>query len=209
LNRSTDGEVGAQVVADNAAEPMAERVSDHQLEQLNDEELTEILIVEQQAFVVLYQRYVTRVYSYFAWRFGQRHAEDLTSDVFTRALAARSSFEIGRAWRPWLFGIARNRALEHLRTLKRDSSEPEFTELDMKESATDVSAEVVFDEQAKAVRQIVATLPDSQREAVELRFWAGLSYREITEVLGGSEGALRVQIHRTLRVLRDRIEGAT
>lgn len=63
-------------------------------------------------------------------------------------------------------------------------------------------------EQAKAVRKMVAELPEGQREVVELRFWAGLSYREIAEVLGGSEGALRVQIHRTLRTLRDRIEGA-
>jgi len=179
-----------------------------QFESLTDEELTEIFVEDQQAFVVLYRRYVTRMYSYFAWRFGSRHAEDLTSDVFTRALTGRSGFQIGKAWRPWLFGIARNRALEHLRALKKDSSEPEFSESDVRESVADVAVEVEVNEQAEAIRAIVAELPETQREAVQLRFWAGLSYREISEVLGGTEGALRVQVHRTLRVLKDRMEKA-
>lgn len=176
------------------------------LETLTDEQLTELFIEEQQAFVVLYERYVTRVYSYFAWRFGQRHAEDLTSDVFTRALTTRSKFEIGKSWRPWLFGIARNRALEHFRKLKRDFAEPEFEESDVKETVADASISAEQSEFAMAVRELISTLADDQREAIELRFWAGLSYREIGELLGKSEGAMRVQIHRTLRALRERIE---
>ncbi len=176
------------------------------LENLTDEQLTELFIDEQQAFVVLYERYVTRVYSYFAWRFGQRHAEDLTADVFTRALTVRSKFQVGKSWRPWLFGIARNRALEHFRKLKRDYAEPEFEESDVKETVVDASVSAELSERANAVRELVSTLSDDQREAVELRFWAGLSYREIGELLGKSEGAMRVQIHRTLRTLRDRIE---
>jgi RNA polymerase sigma factor (sigma-70 family) len=111
-------------------------------------------------------------------------------------------------WRPWLFGIARNRALEHFRFLKRGGSDPEFEESHVREYVADVSVEVEIGEDAEAIRQLVASLPDGQREAVELRFWAGLSYREISEVLGGSEGALRVQLHRTLRGLRDRLDGS-
>ena len=202
-----DDAVSSTESVDRSTESASEHAIVSPLELLDDEQLTAMFIDEQQAFVVLYRRYVSRVFSYLAWRFGMRHAEDLTADVFTRALKARSKFQIGKAWRPWLFGIARNRSLEHLRSLKRDAAEPEFEESDMSEFVADVSTEVVMDDQAQAVRKIVAELPEGHREVVELRFWAGLSYREIAEVLGGSEGVLRVQIHRTLQTLRDRIEG--
>lgn len=191
-----------------AESPLASNKTQQELDPLSDEELTEIFVEETQAFVVLYRRYVDRVFSYFAWRFGRSYAEDLTSDVFTRALKAREKFQQGKAWRPWLFGIARNRALEHGRFRKRDSSESEFNESSVKEHAPDVAVEAELGEQAQAIRKMVASLPEKQREIVELRFWAGLSYREISEILGGSEGSLRVQTHRTLRELRNRLEGA-
>lgn len=173
-------------------------------DQLSDEELTAIFVDEAQAFVVLYRRYVDRVFSYFAWRFGWSDAEDLTADVFTRALKARTGFKRGKAWRPWLFGIARNRALEHSRYRGRNGPLAKMS--NDEESVPGPAAEVEAAERAQAVRMAVSELSDSQREIVELRFWAGLSYREVAEILGGTEGSLRVQVHRILRTLKAQVE---
>jgi DNA-directed RNA polymerase specialized sigma24 family protein len=93
LKLSDDGAVDSLVEGDSTVKDVHETERLEQLDRLDDEELTAIFVGDKQAFVVLYRRYVTRMYSYFAWRFGQNHAEDLTADVFTRALAARSGFK--------------------------------------------------------------------------------------------------------------------
>jgi hypothetical protein len=89
--------------------------------------------------------------------------EESSEPAVDRLLLDRLAELDDELWRPWLFGIPRNRALDHLRSLKRDSAEPVL--------------------QKSVIRDYVA------------------------EVSGGTEGALRVQIHRPLRTLRDQIEG--
>ena len=148
---------------EESSEPAVDCLLLDRLAELDDEKLTEIFVDGQQAFAALYQRYVTRVFPTSLGGSDSDMRRILTADVFTRALAARSKCQTGKLWRPWLFGIPRNRALDHLRSLKRDSAEPVL--------------------QKSVIRDYVA------------------------EVSGGTEGALRVQIHRPLRTLRDQIEG--
>jgi RNA polymerase sigma-70 factor (ECF subfamily) len=156
---------------------------------------------DRQAFLALYHRYVERMFSYFAWRFGRGDAADLTSEVFLRALHGAHRFERGRSWVAWLYGIARNVAGEHIRSGRRSGHG-----IEMADVTVSPDEELARDQREALVRRAVAALPSQQREVVELRFWAELSYREIAEVTGRSEAALRVQAHRALRHLRTRLE---
>lgn len=167
----------------------------------DDESLGLLAAADRQAFLTLYRRYVERMFSYFAWRFGRGDAADLTSEVFLRALHNAHRFERGRSWAAWLYGIARNVASEHLRHGKRDRAG-----IEMADVTVSPDEELLQGQQEEYVRVAVSELPVQQREVIELRFQAGLSYREIAEVTGRSEAALRVQAHRALRQLKSRLE---
>lgn len=170
------------------------------LESRSDEELALLTVSDRNAFRTLYRRYVDRMFSYFAWKFGRADASDMTSEVFVRALRSVSQFEKGRSWPAWLYGIARNVANERLRKRKRGQPLPE----------PDISAHpddgLVNDELRRDVRLAITKLPAQQREVIELRFWADLSYRDIAAVTGRSETALRAQLHRAIVSLRPLFE---
>jgi RNA polymerase sigma-70 factor (ECF subfamily) len=167
----------------------------------DDESLGLMAAEDRQAFLALYRRHVGRMFSYFAWRFGRSDAADLTSEVFLRALNSARRFEKGRSWAAWLYGIARNVASEHIRHGRRERAGIELADV-----TVSPDEELLQGQQEERVREAVSDLPELQREVVELRFWAGLSYREIAEVTGRSEAALRVQAHRALRQLKAKLE---
>ena len=170
------------------------------LESRSDEELALLAASDRTAFRTLYRRYVDRMFSFFAWKFGRDDAPDLTSEVFVRALKAASQFGEGRSWPAWLYGIARNVASEHLRKRNRRQRplEPDVT--------AHPDDDLVDDELRREVRLAIEKLPERQREVVELRFWADLSYRDISAVTGRSETALRAQLHRAVVSLRPLFE---
>jgi RNA polymerase sigma-70 factor (ECF subfamily) len=163
---------------------------------LGDEAFAALAGSDRQAYVLLYERYVGRMFSYFAWRFSRTDAADLTSEVFLRALSVIGKFEAGRSWAAWLYGIARNLATEHLRKRSRD----DYVRRDDVEDGPETG--LLQSEREKSVRAAVATLSAAQREVIELRYWAGLSYRDIASITGRSEGAVRVQAFRTLERLK-------
>jgi RNA polymerase sigma-70 factor (ECF subfamily) len=170
------------------------------LRDASDEELALQVLKSRDAFLTLYLRYVNGVYSYFTWKFGSTDAEDLTSDVFLRVLEASSKFQRGRNWRAWLFGIARNRAMEFSRQLKRSAkAAPSEGSGEHALSAADTAERA---EEENTIRRMVEALPQQHREVIELRYWAGLSFPEMAQVLDRREGALRVQMHRILQILR-------
>lgn len=172
---------------------------------LSDEALAESAIEDRSAYIELYHRYVNGVHSYFAWKFGRVVAEDLVSETFTRALNSLHRFDAGRSWKAWLFGIARHVSREHARRRAREpvtTSDPieVISESPGPETAAIDSERVAF------TRALVAGLSAGDREALELRFWAGLSYREVAAVMGTSEGAARVRVHRSLQKLKSQLE---
>jgi RNA polymerase sigma-70 factor (ECF subfamily) len=166
----------------------------------DDETLAALAATDREAFRLLYRRYVDRMFSYFAWKFGRSDAPDLTSEVFLRALRGIGRFEKGRSWAAWLYGIAANVGRERRRIIARDlRHEP----LEMTE---DPVADALQGERERAVREAVAMLPARQREVIELRYWAGLGYRDISDITGRSETALRAQSHRALEKLKSLFE---
>jgi RNA polymerase sigma factor (sigma-70 family) len=153
------------------------------------------------SFAALYERTFPRVYAYVASLLRDRTAaEDVTAQAFERAYRKRRSYRARRGSREaWLFGIARNAALDELRRRKRRArleAEPEDTRA---VGAYD-HAELAL--RREAVRAALATLDGRERDLLALKFSGGLSNAEIGSVLGMSESAAGTRLHRTLTKLR-------
>ena len=127
-------------------------------------------------------------------------AEEVTAQAFERAYRKRRSFDSRRGnRRAWLFGIARNAALDELRRRKRTAAlvaDPEDADVagphELAESAV----------RRAALREGMKALDARERELVSLKFFAGLSNSEIATVIGTSESNAGTRLHRTLAKLR-------
>jgi RNA polymerase sigma-70 factor (ECF subfamily) len=126
-------------------------------------------------------------------------AEDVTAQAFERAFRKARSYDPGKgAPRAWLFGIARNAALDELRRGKRVATlvaEPADTT-----AAPDDEAERAI--RRAAVRNALADLPPRDREIVALKFFAGLDNAELAAVIGVSASNAGTQLHRAMTKLR-------
>jgi RNA polymerase sigma-70 factor (ECF subfamily) len=165
------------------------------------------------AFEPLYRRYLAQVYSYAYYELGDHHdAEDATERTFLLALsdlwrfeerAQPSDGEGASTFRVWLFRIARNVVANHRRTRRRRPEAP-LEAAAVIHDPLDVERDAVARADAAAAWAAVGRLPGDRRRAVVLRFVEEMSTAEIAGVLGRSEGAVRVLIHRALRtVARD------
>jgi RNA polymerase sigma factor (sigma-70 family) len=151
-------------------------------------------------FEVLYRSSRDDVYAYVATLLRDRAAaEDVTALAFERAYTKRRTFDRRRGEeRAWLFGIARNAALDELRRRRRIAAlaaEP------VDEAESDDLLDVAL--RRTAVRDALAKLAGRERELVALKFHAGLSNGEIARVLGASESAVGTRLHRVIEKLRE------
>lgn len=164
-------------------------------------------------FDSLYRKYVAQVYSLAYHELHDHHeAEDVTERTFLLALGALPRFREeappdagpeASTFRVWLFRIARNVAANHRRAARRRPTTP-LAAAETAAAPADVEGEVLARAEASAAWAAVARLPGDRRRAVVLRFVEEMSTAEIAGVLGRSEGAVRVLLHRALRtVARD------
>ena len=152
-------------------------------------------------FEALYRSSRDDVYAYvFTLLRDRAAAEDVTAVAFERAYRRRRTFDRRRGEeRAWLFGIARNAALDELRRRRRLASlvaDPEDTQA----AGSDDGAEVAL--RRTAVRTALASLPARDRELIALKFHAGLTNAELARVLGVSESNAGTMLHRTMDKLR-------
>jgi RNA polymerase sigma-70 factor (ECF subfamily) len=176
-------------------------------------------------FDALYRKYLAQVYSYAFYELRDHHAaEDATERVFMQALTGLSRFEeradsfVGAAgdapeaaadastFRVWLFRIARNVVSnERRRNRRRPVASLEHTT--GLAAADDIFESAAAREAGTAAWRAVARLPEDRRRAVVLRFVDEMSTAEIAAVLGRSEGAVRVLLHRALRSVAADLRG--
>jgi RNA polymerase sigma-70 factor (ECF subfamily) len=154
-------------------------------------------------FAPLYERYVDRVYAYCRRRAANtQDAEDLCSMVFARALAGLHTYEGGHV-AAWLFRIAHNVLVNHYRAKRLIVPlEDDFTAFD-DESLDNVERA----EDGRILAELIAHLPHDQRNLLSLSVDAGLNSQQIGELLGKNAGAVRVQLHRLFKSLRERLLG--
>jgi RNA polymerase sigma factor (sigma-70 family) len=152
-------------------------------------------------FEALYRSSRADVYAYVATLLRDRTAaEDVTALAFERAFRRRRTFDRRRGEeRAWLFGIARNAALDELRRRRRIATlvrDPE----DAVKVADEGTEEITL--RRTTVAEALRKLPARERELVALKFHAGLSNAEIAGVLGVSESNAGTMLHRTIEKLR-------
>jgi RNA polymerase sigma factor (sigma-70 family) len=153
-------------------------------------------------FEALYRSSRDDVYAYvFTLLRDSAAADDVTALAFERAYRRRRTFDRRRGEeRGWLFGIARNAALDELRRRQRLATlvvEPEAVE---DEAAADDGPEVTL--RRTTVRTALASMSARDRELLALKFHAGLSNAEIANVLGVSESNAGTMLHRAVTKLR-------
>lgn len=163
---------------------------------------------DSEAFGILYDRYIGRIYNYIYYRTGNQHdAEDLTSRVFTRAIKHITNYEDrGLPFSAWLYRIAHNLVANW----HRDNSRRQIVELDesyrLPSNHEPPETRVVRSEQEQFLMDLVSDLPEDRQQLLILKFVDHLSNAEIGEIMGRTEGAIKSLYHRTLLALRDEVK---
>ena len=154
------------------------------------------------AFGRIFDIYHRPVYRFIVARtHSPADAEDLTQQVFLKALEALPRYEArGIPFGGWLFRLARNTVIDHARTHREHADLDTVMERAGKEQ--EPGAGIVAREETAAIGQALAALTDEQREAIELRFFAGLSAREAAVVMDRQEGTVRGLQFRAIAALR-------
>lgn len=175
-------------------------------ELVRERELVEAAKISREAFALLYDRYVARIYRYACARTGSHQdAEDLTSETFRRALEHLDGYRWeGIPFGAWLHRIAANLLIERYR--KECLKEPLDMRLGLADDNPLPEQVTLAREEAGNLWAAVATLPPDQRRAVVLRFSHGLRGKEIAERMDRSEGAVKQLLFRAMATLRERLK---
>lgn len=158
-------------------------------------------------FADIYREYFELVYAYVARRVRDRSAaEDLTSDVFHKALANLPRFKwTGAPFASWLFRIASNLIADRAKRKAKASATSEEIELIPQDSRKDSQSGLEDVERQAQLFRLVDGLPEDQKRVVALRFAEDRSIKEISNELGRSEGAVKQLQFRALQNLRAKL----
>ncbi len=150
----------------------------------------------------MYKLYFKKIYSYVviivkdsSW------AEDITQEVFYKAMKTKRKFENRSSEYTWLCAIAKNTCMDELRKIERDRktvSELFDDVVEMKENNDD--------EQMLRIHQVLHTLEEPYKEVFQLRIFAELPYKQIAQIFGKTESWARVTYHRAKVSIQERIE---
>jgi len=175
----------------------------------NEKEIIERAIKgEASAFGLLYNKYQPKLFRFILLKVSQREeAEDLTHQVFLSAWQNIKFFENqGLPISSWLYKIARNKIIDFYRTRKEINSiediPDEILALSTKSGEEEISQKIELETIYKALKK----LPSDYQEIILMRFVEGLSYKEISQITGKSNGAIRVNQFRAIRQLKKELK---
>ena len=157
---------------------------------------------DQRAFAQLYEEHFDKIYRYVALRIGDRaEAEDITQQVFLKALRSISSFRWkGAPFSAWLFRIAHNQVVDHLRKKTKQATVP----IDESVISSSNDPQLLIEQKLNIEQLISATrrLTEAQREVISLRFAGELPIAQVAKIVGKSEGAIKALQHSAVVALR-------
>jgi RNA polymerase sigma-70 factor (ECF subfamily) len=156
----------------------------------------------------LYAEHAAAMYAFLAYRTGDDAlAQHLLADTFERALRARGRFDPRRASeKTWLYAIALNLLRDHVRRAGAERRAVERLAGEVRTGATGVPAPDADAAQRDELRAALATLTEEEREAIALRYGAGLTAKEIARVTGEKATTAEGRVYRALRKLRAALE---
>ncbi len=162
----------------------------------------------EEAFGLLYETYVDRIFNYIYYRTSNIHdAEDLTARVFQRAMKHIANYQDrGVPFSAWLYRIAHNLVANwhRDRSRKKEVSITEKMVLPAKYEHPETT--MMRTEKQDALLRLIRTLPPDRQQLLILKFVEGYSNTEIGEIMNRSEGAVKSLYHRTLLALRDQVD---
>ncbi|MCX8064941.1 MAG: RNA polymerase sigma factor [Candidatus Hydrogenedentes bacterium] len=173
---------------------------------------------EDTAFMELVKRYQNEVFRFcYHYLKNVDMAKEAVQEVFLRVYIAKERYDTNKKFKPWLFCIARNLCINEI---KRQQL-VQFTSLENEdglkvyeteevvekiEGGDNDPAEIILkEERHRVLWEEINRLPESEKEIVILRYFQKLHARDIAEILGSTEGAVRTKLHRTLKYLYQKI----
>lgn len=159
---------------------------------------------DPKVFGELYRLYVEQVFRYLFSKIGNLHeAEDVTAQTFLAAFESFDKFRQDGHFASWLFGIARNKAMDHFRRRDNLSSMDESSEIPVEDNTL---SKVIQTEQEQALSKLIQALTEKERELLRLRFLAEMSFPEIARFLHRNEEAVKKRTYRLLARLQSQLE---
>jgi RNA polymerase sigma-70 factor (ECF subfamily) len=178
------------------------------LELTDEAALTLAVQGDAQAFGILYERYVNRVFNYIYYRTGNIFdAEDLTERVFIRAMNHIASYHNqGLPLSAWLYRIAHNLVANWHRDNSRRREIPLDEGVLVRHGGDHPEHELLAAEERERLLRVIRRLPAERQQLLILKFTEHMSNAEIGQIMGRTEGAIKSLYHRTLLSLRDEFE---
>ena len=156
------------------------------------------------AFDALYRGHVNAVYRYLYSRVGNaKDAEDLTAQTFLAALEAFPRYKHKGQFAAWLFSIARNKTIDHFRVPDRQADLGNAEQLTQ---GSDLLQQAVKTERIAALKALIQSLPEDERELLRLRFVAELPFGEIGAVLKRKPDTVKKSLYRLLARMQAELE---
>jgi RNA polymerase sigma-70 factor (ECF subfamily) len=176
------------------------------LAQLSDEALAVRAKRDAAAFAVIYDRYVDRIFRYVRYRTRDpQDAQDLTSEVFFRALRAIGRYAPSAPFYAWVYRIARNAVIDHHRARRDDVPLATVSDPASTQQLVDPEREAIAGDRRDRLARALTYLAEDQQEVIVLRFIEGLSLEECGHVLGKRPASVRDLQFRALRALRSHV----
>jgi RNA polymerase sigma-70 factor (ECF subfamily) len=150
----------------------------------------------------LFDRYHVKIYNFFRkMQLDKGLSEDLTQNVFERALKYRQTFKDDYVFRSWIYRIASNVKNDHFRALKKSRS----TENELKRNAFEMQTYTIDNhpsDRNEYLNQALKLLTPDQRELIWLTKYENMKYSEVGDLLGYSEANIKIRIHRAIKSLK-------
>lgn len=177
--------------------------------ELNDQDALALAAQgDKEAFGVLYERYVGRIYNYIYYRTGNVYeAEDLTERVFLRAMRHIVNYrDRGLPFSAWLYRIAHNLVANWHRDNSRRKEIPLDDAILTQQRSEHPERELLRSEERDGLLRMLRTLPPERQQLLILKFIDHMSNAEIGQIMGRTEGAVKSLYHRTLTSLREEFD---
>lgn len=160
---------------------------------------------DERAATLLVERHAPAVARFVASLGARAEADEVVQDTFVRAFGSLDAFRGESALRTWLFTIARRLVLDRRRAERRRGDDAPIDEADAATEYDALDGMVAHETQAR-LQGALARLTPTQREVFLLRVNEGLSYKEIAEVAGTTEGSARVHYHNAMRTVKELLD---